>query len=323
MKKYTIRTQGLEISDTPRRYFAILPGKWLLKNSTPSPRIHDPVKGFQRLVNQERAAGIAKAVIDQKLDFPNAIVLASALKSFEVDGDGVLINASKKLFVVDGQHRLWAQQYSETECRYLCLIHCGLSSEAMARLFLDINDNQKRVPSSLRWDLYRLLDHDEDPMLAAASNLVLDLNSIEESPLFKMVDLTGEVSRIGLKQGSLAPEIYALINRPSSVFKKSGYQVQYDLLAKYFSAIKALDATAWKRGESQFYQARILRALIRILPKLMKKLRKDADHCDSSDFLRFLRKIEPASVTREAIVAKQGSAGLGIIVQELQKQIFR
>jgi DGQHR domain-containing protein len=323
MKKNTVRVRGLEISKEPRQYFALLPGKWLLANSTPSPRIDDPVEGFQRLVNQARAKEIAKAVIARNQNFPNAIVLASALSEFEHDGDSILVDASKKLFVVDGQHRLWAQKYSEdAECLYNCVIHCGLSVRAMAELFLDINDHQKRVPSSLRWDLYRLVHNEDEPLLKAASELVKDLNTIEDSPLFGLVDPTGEVSRIGLKQGSLAPEIYHLINHSNSVFKVFGYQTQYNLLSKYLAAIKALDSSGWKRGDSQFYQARILRVLIRLLPEILKKAKKTAEKCTSSDFLPYLQKIDPRSVSQKALIAKQGSAGMSDIYKELRKQVF-
>lgn len=321
MKK-SIRVRGLEISKEPRQYFALIPGKWLVDNSTPSPRIDDPVKGFQRLVNKARAKDIAKAVLDKKANFPNAIVLASAVDKFEHDGESIIVDAAKKLFVVDGQHRLWAQTFSEEECLYYCLIHCDLSIEKMARLFLDINDNQKRVPSSLRWDLYRLVHDEDEPMLKAASELVKDLNTIEESPLYGLVDPTGETSRIGLKQGSLAPEICNLISQTRSVFKVDGYQTQYDLLSKYLSAIKALDSSGWKRGDSQFYQARILRVLIRLLPEIMKKIKTKPKACTSSDFLPYLRKINPKSVSQKALIAKQGSAGMSDIYKAIKKQVF-
>ena len=95
------------------------------------------------------------------------------------------------------------------------MIHTGMSIERMANLFLEINDNQKRVPSSLRWDLLRLVRPDDDRHAIAASEIVYLLATEKESPFFQRIDLTGEQSELQIKQGSLAPEFKRLISRRS------------------------------------------------------------------------------------------------------------
>ena len=126
MSRY-IKISGMELQASPLIYLTIFPGRWLLDHSTPSWRIKDPRKGFQRVVKEERAQGIALSVLDQKRTFPNAIVLASDQAKFNKD-DGHLYIPNDILFlVVDGQHRLWAQRYAQYEAPYACLIHMNLT----------------------------------------------------------------------------------------------------------------------------------------------------------------------------------------------------
>ena len=183
--------EGFILQKSPPIYVVSISGKWLLRHSTPSWRIDDPEKGFQRVVKQERAQQIAWTVLDQRRSFPNAVILATDFQSLnEADGKFELPEQIRFL-VVDGQHRIWAQKYSEYEANYACMIHFGLTEIKMAKLFLEINDNQKRVPSSLRWDLVRLVRPDDDPHAIAASEMVYSLASNDESPLYQRIDLTG------------------------------------------------------------------------------------------------------------------------------------
>jgi hypothetical protein len=68
-----------------------LSGHWLLKRCTPSWRIDNPTKGFQRIVKDERAQKIAMAVLDESRTFPNAIVLATDVASFEAHNGSIAI----------------------------------------------------------------------------------------------------------------------------------------------------------------------------------------------------------------------------------------
>jgi DGQHR domain-containing protein len=153
----------------------MISGAWLLERATPSWRIEDPERGFQRIVREERAREIAVAVLDQQRTFPNAIVLASNVQEFHSENGWLQIPTTTRFLVIDGQHRLWAQKFSEFEANFACMVHVGLSEVDMARLFLEINDNQKRVPSSLRWDLVRLVRPEQDPTSIAVSDMVLVL----------------------------------------------------------------------------------------------------------------------------------------------------
>jgi DGQHR domain-containing protein len=321
MDNVSIRVNGFLLQNSPKIYVAMIPGAWLLKRTTPSWRIDDPDQGFQRMVREDRAREIAITVLDQSRTFPNAIVLATDKSDLLIAESMVLLPDQIKFLVVDGQHRLWAQKYSKFEANYACVIHMGLSEVEMARLFLEINDNQKRVPPSLRWDLVRLVRPNDDPYSIVASDMVYLLATEQESPLYQRIDLTGEQSEILLKQASLAPDIKLILSKRSLVHEIS-FDEQYHLLLVYFIAIKELDPDNWGKKESIFYKARVLRALLRLLPDIIKFAKKPINQLTNTDFINYLKKIDMHTLETKEILAVQGSAGIKDIYERIYAQVF-
>jgi DGQHR domain-containing protein len=335
MEQSRIRTRGFSkrtaqkvpsivLQETPLVYLATIPGRWLLssKHTTPVWRLDDPVKGFQRVVKEKRARAIAIGVLDQRRTFPNAIVLATDSQSFKFKDNNLYLPPDACFLVVDGQHRLWAQRYSRFDARYACVIHMGLSLVQMARLFLEINDNQKRVPSSLRWDLVRLIRPDEDPVRVETTELIYAMATDESSPLYQRVDLTGEQPEISLKQGSLAPEIRLMISGRLSPLKELDFEAKREVLSNYLSAIKDLDPDGWSTARTPFYKARVLRVLLRLLPEIILGMRKAPIEVTAIEYKRVLERIKPTSLSDDAIRAAQGSAGMREIYNQVKSQIF-
>ena len=319
MDSKTTLVPGFRLQDSPSILCAMLQGDWLLLHTTPSWRIKDPQEGFQRIVRSVRARGIALAVLDQHRTFPNAIVLATDTHSLKVDSGRISVPDDVRFLIVDGQHRLWAQSFSDFHAPYACLIHTGLSVEQMANLFLEINENQKRVPSSLRWDLVRLVRPGDDPEGIAAAEIVYLLATDDESPFFQRIDLTGEQAELQIKQGSLAPELKALLSRRSPI-RNYTFQEQYEALLQYSIALSQVDADNWGRPESVFFKARVLRALFRLLSDIVVDLENEPRIALS--FMPYLKRIEEQSLNQETIRSIQGSAGIRAIYLAIKSQVF-
>lgn len=315
---------GFQLQDESSIYAAAIPGRWLLKHSTPSWRIQDPLHGFQRVVKTERAKEMAYSVLDQQRSFPNAVVLATDVRGLRIS-DGKLVLPEKiKFLVVDGQHRIWAQNFSDYEACYACVIHFGLSEVEMARLFLEINDNQKRVPSSLRWDLVRLVRPQDDPYAIAASEMVLGLTSNEESPLYQRIDLTGEQGEKDIKQGSIAPELKSLLGNKRAGIRKLDFEDSYELLLRYLAAFRDYDPDGWRAGTSPFLGARVMRAGLRLLPDIIIDAGVTEGPLDlSTDQLsNYLRKIPEIEIDLKTIRANQGTAGIKHIYETMKSHVF-
>ncbi len=283
----------------------------------------DPEKGFQRIVRQERAQEIADRVLNKHRTFPNSIVLATDAESFRTENEKIIIPNSTKFLVIDGQHRLWAQKFSEFEAFYCCMIHMGLTEPDMARLFLEINDNQRRVPSSLRWDLLRLIEPEEGQAEVTAAGLTYELATNRLSPLFQRIDLTGEQPGISLKQGSIAPEIRTIVASAKSPLSELDFESQFDVLVRYFAAIKSADSDAWKTGDSPLYQARIVRGLIRVLPEIIQRSEEDPMEISPEGFRRYLGRLKLDELNADRIRAVQGSAGVTAIYRFIRNKMFR
>lgn len=310
----------IRVQESPNILSAVIPGHWLLKKTTPSWRIKEPELGFQRMVSEDRARAIAVAVLDQRRSFPNSIVLATDVTSAKLENGDATFPDKIQFLVVDGQHRLWAQKYSEYAAQYSCVIHFGLSEKEMAALFVEINDNQKRVPSSLRWDLVRLVRPEAEPKTLRAADLVYELATTRDSALYQRVDLTGEQPAITLKQGSVAPAIKSAISSPRSPLKESGYEIQLKVVIDYIAAMRECDADGWDKGSSPFYGARVFRAAFRLLPDLITKLNKPIAKLTANDFYKYLTKVKLKGLDPEVIRAQQGTAGIKAIYLTLRKQ---
>ena len=325
VKNVTPAAIGILLGREPNVYATALPGRWLLEHSTPSWRIRDPHRGFQRIVKERRAKEIARTVLDVGRAFPNAITLATDVEEFGIGSDCALrLPARIKFLVVDGQHRLWAQQYSKVEGKYPCVIHTGQSEQGMARLFLEINDNQRRVPSSLRWDLYRLV-RPGDKSKVMAADIVYELATRRDSPFYSVgtepvaIDLTGEDQSLTIRQGSLAPEIKSIVSKHT---KKFGDDLEdyLGLLIRYFTAIKSLDPGGWGRPRSTFFQARVLRALLRVLSDLIVQ-EGDVDSLTTSKLREQLARVNTATLAPDNVRRVQGSAGVHDLYMQMRGQI--
>ena len=317
-----ISTNGFILQEKPQIICAMIPGGWLLKHTTPSWRYHDPIEGFQRMVRTERAEQIALAVLNQGRTFPNAIVLATEVDTIGVTAGKVEIPESIKFLVVDGQHRLWAQNHSSFDAPYGCMIHTGLSQVGMANLFLEINDNQKRVPASLRWDLVRLIQPDDDEDRMAAAEIVFLLATEDDSPFYQRIDLTGEQSELQIKQASLAPEFTDLLRRRTP-FANLSFVEQYQVILHYSNAIREVDTDRWGKRESAFFKARVLRSLFRMLSQLANVVDPPTLRDPSAaDFIPYLRRINEETLDPEKIRSMQGTAGIAAIYRVIRDQML-
>jgi len=319
-KQAPLSVRGIVLHQEPDVYMAALPGPWLLEHSTPSWRIDNPHEGFQRIVKEERAKEIARTVLDTHRTFPNAITLATTAKSFRLGDSSLEVPARAKFLVVDGQHRLWAQKYSEVSGIYPCIIHMDRTEKDMAALFLEINDNQRRVPSSLRWDLVRLV-RNADQSTTMTVEMVYELATRRESPFYSVgIDLTGEKRSVTIKQGSLAPEIKALVARHLKKIDAE-FEDYLGLLIRFFVAIRSLDPDGWGEPQSTFFKARVLRALLRVLSDMLGY--EAIGDLTAERIREQLARIDKATLSEAEVRRMQGSAGVRDLYTQMRDQVFR
>lgn len=188
--------------------FAIEPSR-LLPISFVAHRLavsNDTILTYQRILNKKRLNSIREYIEKENGYFPNSIVLnfqtrgkKDALrfdKSGSEDKDTQAIpgylylpGRYKSAFVIDGQHRLYgfAGTKASSSVTIPVVAFENLDPYKQARMFVDINSKQVKVPRNLLNDLYADLlwdsENESEKMLALVSKIVSALNVDKTGPL--------------------------------------------------------------------------------------------------------------------------------------------
>lgn len=141
-------------------YLTVLPSTVLRETCYISRRETNPTDGFQRALSKERAKAIAKYMDTYAGCLPATLILSSQKNSklvFNEETSELKFAIRKDSFMVlDGQHRLYGLLLAEKEYEIPVALFDGLSISDEVNLFIDINTNQKGVPTALLLDIKEL-----------------------------------------------------------------------------------------------------------------------------------------------------------------------
>lgn len=146
---------------------------------------------YQRLVKKAKITAISEYVQKQSRPFPNSVILAvNELPIFEPSSpetrsDDVAVPRSGRLqlpkdfgscWVVDGQHRIYGSAMSARNTNLIVTLLHATDLEK-ARYFLDINANQTKIDSDLKWDLRaHLMPDDPEGRISKAVQSIDDMD---------------------------------------------------------------------------------------------------------------------------------------------------
>lgn len=204
-------------------YIAKIKAGDLLKISTSSVARYDKdgnLKGNQRPLDSKRLKAIANFIMSDEMSFPTSVLIAA-----NIDEDGRIIENQQSRWtvvktnlpdvynivipdkvtslIIDGQHRLNAFNYADSECKgieLVCSIFIDLPNPYQAYLFATINGNQKRVDKSLALELFGY-DVENEPQNTwspekLAVYLTRKFNFSKKSPLYQKIKLAPLFSEI-------------------------------------------------------------------------------------------------------------------------------
>lgn len=156
-----------------------------------STRDEDPIAGFQRLLDAERAKQIAEYIDSGLGTIPSSIVLsAQSAAELKIIKGGKIIEFAdkpKSFLILDGQHRVYGFSLARTKIlRVPVIIYSGLSRQDESRLFIDINTKQRPVSNQLLLDIKQLAAYETD--IEQLLREIFDLfNTKPNSPLLGML----------------------------------------------------------------------------------------------------------------------------------------
>ena len=190
----------------------------------------DSLKTYQRMIQKKRITKIAKYIHEDAGIFPTSIVLniyTDKELRFDVAAEmsgknatlGTLYipNKYQIAWIIDGQHRLFGYSgLEEAKTATLPVIAFeNLPSQKQAKLFIDINHEQVRVPKNLLIDLYANLhwnsENPQESLLALISRLIKEFNENSKSPFKnKIIRVDNKKSKVqNITMTTLSDELYS------------------------------------------------------------------------------------------------------------------
>lgn len=233
----TVYTQSMKIKDVVNIFYVAVRGK-------------DEEEGaVQRVLNRQRIASIKKYVLEGN-NFYSTFILNwtdSKLKPEFKDNEITIPIVNYSAQAIDGQHRLVGLQEALKENEIigekeiLVTLSLNLKTKEAARIFININSEQKPVPKSLIYDLFGEIESDTNHSINRATDIADELNQNIESPFYSSIKYPGQPKGVGLVDLSTVVSSLKKHLEPDGVFashKLTNLQNQKAVILNYFTALK-------------------------------------------------------------------------------------
>lgn len=174
--------------------------KDLVKISYVAVRGRDKEEGaVQRVLNRKRISSIKQYILEGNM-FVNTFIINwndSNYKPRCLDSQIELPLVDSAAQLLDGQHRLEglkeavAVDESIGEKQILVSMVIGLGTKEAAKIFININSEQKPVPKSLIFDLYGVTDDEKNFAITRSDDIARELNENVDSPYYNLIKYPG------------------------------------------------------------------------------------------------------------------------------------
>lgn len=218
-------------------------------------------EGIQRRVQIKRIEAIKDYLENQTESFfPNTVILSVDLSNdddfmknytqYEENEIGFFDFPEDVEFqIVDGQHRLAGLFISSDELQKSfempVVLLINITINTCAKIFADVNGNQAPVNRSVIYDLYELMDEDDNKNIERNKKLhsiCKMLNNDNKSPLYQHIKM------LGIGNGAISQAFF--VNALRKAFDTINYnyenlQEMYECLFFYFYAFQDIFPTEW------------------------------------------------------------------------------
>ncbi|MBF7982865.1 MULTISPECIES: DGQHR domain-containing protein [Rahnella] len=203
----------------------------------------------QRVLNSRRISAIRDYILDDNTFFSSFILnWTDVNEELQYKKDTIIVPiVFDSIQVIDGQHRLagFEAAIEENESvgeREILVTMCSrLTTKEAAKIFLNINTEQKPVPKSLMYDLFGEVEDDETHAINRITDIARDLNEDPKSPFYKLIKFPGNPRGVGSVELSTFTQALKEHIKPGGTFTKfklKTYDNQKNLLENYFNSIK-------------------------------------------------------------------------------------
>ncbi|MGX5747991.1 DGQHR domain-containing protein [Bacillus cereus] len=251
-------------------YIVSMPSDTLRETCFTITREEDPVKGFQRRLDEARAEEIAQYIDSGTGSIPTAIILAAqeeANLEYSSKNKTISFNKEKNSFlIIDGQHRVWGFIKASTSIRVPVVIYEELTRVEEAQLFVDINSNQKEVPRELILDVKRLLQKESEEERRCSE--IFEAFYERDSSILK-----GYLARAERENGKITRRIFnkSISDLLSGMLEEIPSEACYTIINNYLSAMKQVLLSIDEAGEDIITRVTVFQGCMSISKYVIEK----------------------------------------------------
>lgn len=262
-------------------------------------------EGIQRRLQVTRIKQISKYLQSANSFFPNCVILSVNVEDEDYDNLFQFKNGQPKLVlpenvsfqIIDGQHRLAGLYTTNDDVKnnfdVPIVLFINITKNLSAKIFIDVNGNQKSVNSSVIYDLYDLTP--ESPEFEIDKQLHLICKKMNEetiSPLYRHIKMLG-IGRGAISQAFLIDALKKCYIEAGIDYKETQYMFsnivyylksfqmvfpeQWPVLDSFESNEKFWEHsnTVLKINKSQMLKTNGLGGILKAFPSIYKSLGKN------------------------------------------------
>lgn len=299
-------------------------------------RGRDNVEGaVQRVLNKSRIGAIRDFILDGNMFFNN-FILNWVNNDYRIECDEKKLRIPKVPFsaqVIDGQHRLEGiKQAIEVkpeigESTVVVVLVQHLSTADAAKIFLNINTEQKPVPSSLVYDLFGEV-RSKDYYIVRAKEIAQKMHEDPEAPYYQCIKLPGAsqgVGKVDLSTFVNAIKQYTAEDGIFSEYHLDDFEPQYHIICNFFSVIKAFydKEGIWLTSANPFMGNTGCFAAINFLCKDLIPKCAEKKSFEQKTIKQLLPLDEVGLLYKEELKNKQGKEQRNIVYQYLKSALLK
>lgn len=317
-----LKVEAVHVRQNERSFFLFkMKAGDLLNIAYFNPREIDRESGIQRPYSASRSRDIAEYIEQEDSVLPNNIIVSLKKEFIKYSNGELEISPEEDVaFVIDGQHRLRAFQYTDKKDFELPVsAFIDLSLAEIAEIFVKINYYQKPVNKSLVFDLLGISE-EIFPEFVEAHKLTKILNETIGSPWFDSIKMLG-IGKGIITQASFitALESNGILN---SLLKDFTPDEKVKILSNYFSAIKRLFPDKWGQRGSIIAKTLGFNAFVRLLPKVFTTVVKEKKSFKVDDIVETLKPLKLIDFEAQEISSLGGIKGVKTLAGLMETKIF-
>ena len=290
IKNFQVKVPALKAKMGGRTFYSfVLSPDQLLKiafvhHRTADSRFSDLTDSYQRMINKNRVRQIEQFIRAGGF-FPGSIIVnftkpfvrenklcdKTTLQGLQDGAEPVAVTLPPYYgcaWIIDGQHRLYG--FADVDEKYTAMLpviaFVNESPHTQAKVFVDINKNQKAVPPDLLWDLYEdLYAESEDArerQLWMISCIAKLLNNADYSPFWGSIKIPKDDNPGNLSLYSVCNAInrFGLVNPKEELLFHEDFDHTVDFAARRIAAFFAVFQDAlpedWAAGDDHYLKTK-------------------------------------------------------------------